>query len=336
MKRRTYGSLLCLLLISNACLSPAERQAALFAQADEAAQAGDLPRAIAKLRAAVSYDPSDVVAARRLAEALVRADLSYEAALVLEQFPADAQGDVQFQNLRVRLLLRFGRVAQALPILLALEERGGVDRETVQAALEAWTVRRTTPAETPGLPGAWRLALVERLIDGKNVDLAGDWLRTLGGDSVQEEDLRNRLLAEVLRAGGKALSDTVIALAEHSDTANAALVMRRHLIANKNWTEVSRIESRFLTDHVGHAAWTEVALAAAWRSLRAGDPLAAERLADRVASLDPVSVEPIVVRGLALRERGREAEARKALELALALDPTNETARRALSGRERE
>jgi len=335
VNRSSRCSLCLLVLLSAACLSPKERQAALFAQADGAAKAGDLPRAIAKLRAAVGYDPSDVEAVTRLADLLVRANLGHEAERLLDEFPADAQRDGSFRNLRVRLLTRSGRVAQALPILLALDQHGGAEPATVLAAIEAWAAKGTTPAEAPGLPNDWRLALAGRILDGKNAGLAAVWLRTLPGESAQEEDLTDRLLVEVLRSEGTALSESVVALAESGDTANKSLVLRRHLTTNKNWAEVSRVEERFLAEHIGHSSWTEVALATAWRALRAGEHRAAERLANQVAAIDPVSVEPLVVRGLALRGRGLEVEARKALELALALDPKNATARMALSGSER-
>lgn len=328
--------LLCVLLAIVACLSPAERQAALFAQADAAIKAGDLPRAIARLRAAVGYDPSDIEAVTRLAEVLVRADLAHEAKGLLDQFPAAAKPDARFLNLKARLLTRFGRVAEALPILLALDARGAAEPTTVQAAIEAWVAKRTTPAEVSDLPSAWRLAMVGQSLDGKNADLAADWLRTLPGGSVQEERLTDRLLAEVLNSDETVLSDSVVAFARTGDSANKALILRRHLASRKDWPELRRVEERFLADYPGHAAWTEIALAKAWRSLRAGDPLAAERLADKIAAIDPVSVEPLVVRGLALRGRGREGEARKTLELALALDPTNAAARKALSGQEQE
>ncbi|MBP9144502.1 MAG: tetratricopeptide repeat protein [Thermoanaerobaculia bacterium] len=328
--------LFCVLLIGAACLSPAERQAALFAQADAAAKAGDLPRAIAQLKTAVGYDPSDVEAVTRLAEVLIGADLAWEAKVLLDRFPADAKRDDRFLNLKARLLIRFGRLAEALPILLALDARGGADPTTVEAAVEAWVARKAEPAEFPDLPGAWRLALVGECLEGQDPDLAAQWLRTVPGDSSQEEKLSERVLAAVLQSDDSDLSDSVVALAGIGDTANKALTLRRHLASRKNWSELHRVEERFLADYPGHSAWSEVALAKAWRSLRAGDPQAAERLAAKVAALDPESVEPLVVRGLALRERGREGEARKALELALALDPTNVTARRALLGQEQE
>jgi len=328
--------LFCVLLIGAACLSPAERQAALFAQADAAAKAGDLPRAIAQLKTAVGYDPSDVEAVTRLAEVLIGADLAWEAKVLLDRFPADAKRDDRFLNLKARLLIRFGRLAEALPILLALDARGGADPTTVEAAVEAWVARKAEPAQLPDLPSAWRLALVGLSLEGQDPDLAAQWLRTLPGDSIQEEKLSERVLAAVLQSDDPELSDSVVALAEIGKSANKALILRRNLVSKRNWPELHRVEERFLADYPGHAVWAEVALAKAWRLLRGGDPAAAERLADQVAALDPHSVEPLVVRGLALRERGREGEARKALELALALDPTNVAARRALLGQEQE
>ncbi len=336
MCRRFRWSLYSVLLVGAACSSPAERQAALFAQADAAEKAGDLPRAIAKLRATVGYDPSDLEAVTRLAEVLVRADLGYEAKELLDQFPAAERRDARFLNLKVQILTRFGRVREALPILLALDARGAADPVAVKLAIEAWAAKQTKPTEVPDLPSSWRLALVGDILAGKNTDLAADWLGTMPGNSGQKEALVDKLLAEVLKSHGTELSESVVALAVARDTANKALILRRHLAARKDWPELRRVEERFLVDHPGHAAWAEVALARAWSALRAGDPLVAERLADKIAALDPVSVEPLVVRGLALRDRGREGEARKALELALALDPTNAAARRALPDRERE
>ncbi|MEO7795762.1 MAG: tetratricopeptide repeat protein [Thermoanaerobaculia bacterium] len=336
MHRHHRWALYCVLLAGAACLSPEERQAALFAQANAAEQAGDLPRAIASLKAAVGYDPSDLEAVTRLAEMLVRADLAQQARVLLDQFPAEAKRNSRFMNLNARLLIRFGRVKQALPILLALEARGGADPATVVAAAEAWVAARTKPSELSNLPSAWRLTLADHLLESKNVDLAADWLQTLPGNSVEMAQVTDRLLEEALKSDGAELSEAVLGLAERGDTANKALVLRRHLATKKDWPELRRVEEQFLADYAGHAGWTEVALATAWRSLRAGDPRTAERLAGRIAALDPRSVEPLVVRGLALRELGRESEARRALQLALALDPTNTTARRALLSQERE
>jgi tetratricopeptide (TPR) repeat protein len=336
MTRNLRRSATLLLLLGVACTSPTQRQSALFAQADEAAAQGDLPRAIARLRSAVSYDPSDVEAVTRLAQALVRADRDREALLILERLPPEVPRNDQFQNLEVSLQCRFGGVLRVLPRLHALEQRGRADPATVLAAIEALAASKTKPSDAPGLPSSWRLALAGHALDGGSPDLAADWLLTSPADAPALEELTDRLMAEVLRAGQPEPSATVVAIAERADTANESLVLRRHLIAGGDWAGVIRIEERFLAEHVEHPAWPEVALAVAWRFLRAGDHLQAGRLADRVAAFDPSSVEPLVVRGLALREEGREVEARKVLELALALEPTNPTARRALSGSERD
>lgn len=128
---------------AGACASPDGRQEARLRAAEQAAADGDLERAAEILRAARAFDPRDWRIVARLAEVHEQGGAPGRALRLLDGFPGEVR-EPRWLNLRARLLLRCGRVAEGGRLARSLERRGLADEETLGALGEVLELARTS------------------------------------------------------------------------------------------------------------------------------------------------------------------------------------------------
>lgn len=315
---------------ASACASPKSRREESLRRAEEAAVNGDLDRAAEILRTALGFDPRDRLVVARLARVYEERRAYGQALRLIEGYP-DEVHERRWVNLRARLLLRCGRIAEGGRLSAALARQGEAEEETFETLSEIVLRQGLGPERTGDLPGSWMRRLSGRLIDAGEAGAAVLWLEQLPPVADLGADLlAQRLAAVALDSDDRSLVRRIHSLVAHADAPLALLVHRRELVLSGNEPEVARFDERFLRSFPNDPWRGDILESEGRRHLARGNLEEALSLADQALALDGSRIGALIVRGLALEWSGRIEEGRAALRVALALEPDNRVAREAL------
>ncbi|MGB6851984.1 MAG: tetratricopeptide repeat protein [Thermoanaerobaculia bacterium] len=330
MTRRNFTILLLVAAIGIAgCASPEARRQESLGAADAAVARGDLERAVEILRLARAYDPRDRLIATRLGQ--LHEDLGNvdQALRLVETFPDEVQ-EVQWLNLRARLLFRCGRYKEAARIAGVLEQMAVIEARTIETLSDIVVVRKLIPSRIGTLSDAWAFMLVERLLDRGDPVTALFWMEQLSGDDPAIDRFLQSFMEHALESDDLGFVRRIDRLIGPADSAMETLVHRRSLVLTGKKAEVARLDARFLVRYPDHPQRGEILVAEARRRLSRGEAEEALRLVGAALYLDGSDIPALILRGLALEWSGRTEEAEMAFRTALALDPNNRMAREAL------
>jgi predicted Zn-dependent protease len=323
-RRVLWIVLVVLVLVLTACTSVEERRTRVLEQSTTALDRGDATTAVALLESSLRYDPRDPVLRHRLAEVHLHLGNAYDAWSALAERPGDAPTAPGTTTLEAQILLECDRPYEALPRLLALERRGEADPQMVNRLLDQLARRGGARSE---LPAPWRRRLVHHLLAAHQGAAAVETWRRLPPEDAQRPALFEHILELLLRSPE---GDEVLRSLRELDDADASapvlLARHRRAVLEGNGGTMERIEERFLTLYPNHPDRYPIVLARTRRALRRNALEEALGLARQAATLAPQRPEPLLEEAFALRALDRPDEARRSLEMVLALDPNNATA----------